>query len=59
LSDNEDGLSSDEEIVIGKEENEQKLEIENLEENEHEIKKTLDGNEIVLKPKVRMMFNSE
>ena len=59
LSDNEDRLSSDEEIVIDKEENEQKLKTDNLEEKEHEINKTLDGNEIVLEPKVRIMFNSE
>ena len=59
MSDNEDRLSSDEKIVIDKEENEQKLKTDNLEEKEHEINKTLDGNEIVLEPKVRIMFNSE
>ena len=59
LSDNEDRLSSDEKIVIDKEENEQKLKTDNLEEKKHEINKTLDGNEIVLEPKVRIMFNSE
>ena len=59
LLDNEDRLSSDEEIVIDKEENEQKLKTDNIEEKEHEINKTLDGNEIVLEPKVRIMFNSE
>ena len=59
MSDNEDRLSSDEKIVIDKEENEQKLKTDNLEEKKHEINKTLDGNEIVLEPKVRIMFNSE
>ncbi|KAK4597375.1 hypothetical protein RGQ29_015069 [Quercus rubra] len=52
-------MSSDEEIVIDEEENEQKLEIEKTEEKEHEINKILDENEIVLEPKVGMMFNSK
>ena len=59
LSDNEDYISSDEEIVIDEEENEQKLEIEMIEEKKHEINKILDENEIILEPKVGMMFNSE
>ena len=37
LSKNEDNMSSGEEIVIVKEENEQKLEIERILENEHFI----------------------
>ena len=52
-------MSLGEEIFIDKEENEQKLEIEKIEEKEHEINKILDGNEIILEPKVGMMFNSE
>ena len=52
-------MSSDEEIVIDKKENEQKSEIEKIEENEHEINNILDGNEIFLEPGVGMMFNSE
>ena len=59
MSDNEDYMSSDEEIVIDEEENEQKLEIEKIEEKKHEINKILNENEIVLEPKVGMMFNSE
>ena len=59
MLDNEDYMSSNEEIVTDKEENEQKLEIEKIEEKEHEINKILDGNEIILEPKVGMMFNSE
>ena len=59
MSDNEDYMSLDEEIVIDEEENEQKLEIEKIEEKVHEINKILDENEIVLEPKVGMMFNSE
>ena len=47
LSSNEDYMSSDEEIVIDKK------------ENEHEINNILDGNEIFLEPRVGMMFNSE
>ncbi|XP_030941786.1 uncharacterized protein LOC115966761 [Quercus lobata] len=57
--DNEDYISSNEEIVIDEEENEQKLEIEMIEEKKHEINKILDENEIILEPKVGMMFNSE
>ena len=52
-------MSLDEEIVIDEEENEQKLEIEKIEEKVHEINKILDENEIVLEPKVGMMFNLE
>ena len=52
-------MSSDEEIVIDKKENEQKSEIEKIEENEHEINNILDGNEIFLESGVGMMFNSE
>ena len=52
-------MSLGEEIFIDKEENEQKLEIEKIKEKEHEINKILDGNEIILEPKVGMMFNSE
>ena len=52
-------MSLGEEIFIDKEENEQKLEIEKIEEKEHEINKILDGNEIILEPKVGMMFNLE
>ena len=59
LSDNEDYMSLDEEIVIDEEENVQKLEIEKIEEKVHEINKILDENEIVLEPKVGMMFNLE
>ena len=59
LSDNEDHMSSDEEIFIDEKENEQKLEIEKIEEKKHEINKILDENELVLEPKVGMMFNSE
>nr|POF08942.1 hypothetical protein CFP56_22815 [Quercus suber] len=51
--DNEDYMSSDEEIVIDEEENEQKLEIEKIEEKKHEINKILDENEIVLEPKAQ------
>ena len=40
-------MSSDEEIVIDKK------------ENEHEINNILDGNEIFLESGVGMMFNSE
>ena len=36
-----------------------KLEIDKIEENEHEINNILDGNEIFLEPRVGMMFNSE
>uniref|UniRef100_A0A7N2MY89 Uncharacterized protein n=1 Tax=Quercus lobata TaxID=97700 RepID=A0A7N2MY89_QUELO len=49
--DNEDYISSNEEIVIDEEENEQKLEIEMIEEKKHEINKILDENEIILEPK--------
>nr|POF18462.1 hypothetical protein CFP56_62231 [Quercus suber] len=48
---NEDYMSSDEEIVIDEQENEQKLEIEKIEEKKHEINNILDENEIVLEPK--------
>ena len=59
LLDNKDYISSDKEIFIDKGENEQKLKIEKNEEKELEIKKILNGNKIVLEPKVGMISNLE
>ncbi|KAK9996612.1 hypothetical protein SO802_021298 [Lithocarpus litseifolius] len=59
VSDASNSSTFDEEIVINEEENEQKLEIEKIEEKKHEINKILDENEIVLEPKVGMMLNLE